>query len=194
MNFGDKSVKPQVPQSIGLQWKGKYPIWQRFWFKLNLRLHAHSQFTNDAHSPSPGGWDWGHPHSIGWRILRMFLRPMCCIGPTWASVDDQRMRLCIPIGNGSFSNWPYLWERIWPAGDMNSETFVMNQFLWDYHSWAEGVQIEVLLLVSASLGFVQNESTYGDFPYQTEDCLEVHQSAPKFPFGCGLSLGKFSKS
>ena len=59
------------------------------------------------------------------------------------------------------------------SGDMNSEAFVMNQFLWDYHSWVEGVQMEVLLLVSASLGFVQNESTYGDLPYQTEDCLEV---------------------
>lgn len=23
----------------------------------------------------------------------MFLRPMCCMGPTWASVEDQRMRL-----------------------------------------------------------------------------------------------------
>lgn len=80
---------------------------------------------------------------------------------------------CIPIGKGSFSNWPYLWERIWPVVAMNSEAFVMNQFLWDYHSWAEGVQIEVLLLVSASLGFVQNESTYGDLPDQTEDCFHL---------------------
>lgn len=84
--------------------------------------------------------------------------------------ENKTTRLCISTGTATSA--PTLGEGL-ANRDFNSEVLATHQFLEDSPVWAESVRIELLFVVSAWLGFVQNGKSYGGLSYQEEDCLEA---------------------